>query len=346
MNQAWMQKHRKQLLIGVPIGFILLILLYAAITAPYESTDDAYVQAARAAINSNVAGQVITIYVKDNQPVKKGDALFSLDDRRYKIAVDNAKAQLVNAQLEVMVLRATYLQALAKKLEALQNFKFAEKEFKRQTKLAASKISSDIQLNKATNDYEMAKQEVEAATQGWIASLANLNNNPDIDLKDHPLVKQAQANLDLANLNLEYTVIIAPFNGIVTKVEQLQPGDFINAGEPVFALISTVNRWVEANFKETQITYMRPGQSVKIEVDAFPNYDFKGKIVSLSPGTGSTFSILPPENATGNWVKVVQRVPVRISLDNADERLMLGSGLSTTVTVNTEHGIFSSEKKL
>lgn len=331
-----MQKHRKKLLIGVPLVFILFIIFVYLFGGRYESTDDAYVQAAKAGINSNVPGQVTHIYVKDNQLVKKDDPLFELDTRPYKIAVDNAKATLLYSKLKVLILKATYRQALAGKLEAVENYAYATKEYRRQKKLAASGVSSDMDLNKAFNMYQIARQQVEVANQQVQAALADLNNNPEIAMNEHPVVQEAQAGLDKANLDLEYTLIKAPFDGVVTKVEMLQVGDVVAAGEPVFALISDSNVWVEANFKETQITHMRPGQYVKIEVDAYPDMDFRGRVVSMSPGTGAAFSLLPAENATGNWVKVVQRVPVRVSINAEQNKVLLASGLSASVTVDTE----------
>src|SRR4029077_15106689 len=143
--------------------------------------------------------------------------------------------------------------------------------------------------------------------------------------------------LDRANLNLSYTAIVAPDNGVVAKVEQLQVGDYINAAAPLFSLISSRDIWIEANFKEDELTYMRPGQSAEVSIDAYPSHRFKARVTSLSPGTGSQFSLLPPENATGNWVKVVQRVPVRLQLLNADEDVSLASGMSAEVTVDTGH---------
>ncbi len=332
-----MQQYKKLLLIGVPVLFVIGIAVAYFFSGRYVSTDNAYLQAAKAGVNANLPGQVIEVYVKDNQAVQKGDKLFKLDDRPHKIALDNAKAQLTDARLKVLVLRATYLQALAKMREAEHNYNYAEREFERQKKLAASGISSDMQLNKASNDFQMVRQEYYASKEALAAALANLNNDPKIEQKDHPLVQEAQANWDRANLNLEYTLITAPFDGIVTKVDLLQPGDFIGAGEPVFAIISNENIWIEANFKETQITYMKPDQRVTIKMDAYPDLKLSGRIESLSPGTGSTFSLLPPENATGNWVKIIQRVPVRISLNKVPENVLLASGLSATVTVDTGH---------
>jgi membrane fusion protein, multidrug efflux system len=162
-----------------------------------------------------------------------------------------------------------------------------------------------------------------------------LNGDPDIQVDRHPSVRAAKAQLDRARLDLSYAAVVAPDDGIVTRVDDLQVGDFINPGAAVFSLLSNRRIWIEANFRETGLTHMRPGQAATIEVDAYPDRTFKAHVVSMSPGTGSDFAILPPENATGNWVKVVQRLPVRLELDETDADQPLFSGISVTVRVDT-----------
>lgn len=333
---AWMKENRQLLLVGVPLAFLFIITLFYQLGGRYVSTDDAYVRAAKAAISSNIPGQVVEIFVKDNQAVKKGAILFRLDDRPYKIAANNANAHLTAARLQVEGLKATYKQQLAITAEAKHTLDFQQQEYNRQKKLAAAGVASQMELNRAVNNLHSAEQQVAAEEQRLASILANLNNNPEILVENHPLVQQAQAKVDQANLNLAYTVIAAPIDGIVTKVEQLQPGDIIKPGMPVFALISNRDIWIEANFKETDITYMQPGQQVSIDIDTYPNRSFKGVVASISPGTGPTFSLLPPEDATGNWVKVIQRVPVRITIKNPPA-MMLNAGLSANVTVDTKH---------
>ena len=166
-------------------------------------------------------------------------------------------------------------------------------------------------------------------------ALANLGGDADIAPDSHPLVEEAQAALDRAKLNLSYTVIKAPIDGVVTKVEQLQVGDYIAASAPVFALVSIRDMWIEANFKEVQLAQMRTGQTATVKIDRYPGKQFSAQVASVSPGTGSQFSLLPPENATGNWVKVVQRVPVRLHLTGLDPAFFLQAGLSADVTVDT-----------
>lgn len=339
----WMQEHRRFLLVGVPFILFLVILLCYLFGGRYISTDNAYIQAAKAAISANVSGQIVKIYVHDNQKVTEGTPLFSLDDQPYQIALEKAKAELINTRLQVQALKATYKQREANTKKAQQTFSYMQQEYNRQKKLAVSGISSQRQLNKATNALENATQQLAVAQQQMANALASLGNNENISVDQHPLVQQAKAQVNRAKLNLSYTVVKAPIDGIVTKVEQIQPGDYIHAGAAVFALISDKNIWVEANLKETQITNIKPGQNAVIVIDAYRDKKISGYVVSTSPGTGATFSLLPPENATGNWVKITQRIPIRIAINDVEKMPFLKSGLSVVVTVDTQRSrIFSA----
>jgi membrane fusion protein (multidrug efflux system) len=301
------------------------------------STDDAYVQAARASISSNVAGQVVQIAVRDNQPVRQGELLFRLDDAPFRIAVEEAQAKLGTARLQVVAGKSGYRQQLASLRSARDTLAWQQREFERQQKLLASGIASQAQFDQARHALDAARQQAAGAEQQAASVLAMLAGNADLDPDQHPSVQQAQAELDRAKLNLSYTRILAPDDGIVTKVEQLQVGDHITAAAPVFALVSTRDVWIEANFKEDQLTHMRPGQAAEVKIDTYSGKTFKARVASIAPGTGSQFSALPPENATGNWVKVVQRLPVRLELEDADPGLPLHTGLSADVAVDTGH---------
>jgi membrane fusion protein (multidrug efflux system) len=303
----------------------------------YESTDDAYVQTAHVDVSTNVAGRVMELAVRDNQTVHKGDLLFRLDDAPFRIAVEEAAAQLSSARLQVETLKANYRQRQAELTSALDTQAFQQREYDRQQRLLGSGIASQTQVDHALHARDEARTQVAGVQQQIGAVAASLGGNPNIAPDRHPLVQQAQATLDKAKLNLSYTVIAAPSDGVVTRVEQLQVGSYINASAPVFALVSTRDIWIEANFKEDQLTHMRPGQQASVQVDSYPGRSFEGKVASVSPGTGSQFSVLPPENATGNWVKVVQRLPVRVELDHPDPAYPLHGGLSATVSVDTRH---------
>lgn len=328
---------RRVLLIVGPVVVAVAALAFYLMGGRYVSTDDAYIQAARVQVSANISARVVEIAVHDNQPVKAGQLLFRLDPSTFKIAVENAEAQLASARARIGSLEAAYQRYKADEQAAEDTVAYQQREFDRQTKLAAAGISSHAQLDQATHDLETARQRLAAASQQTASALADLSGNPTAPIDSQPAVQQAQANLDRARLDLSYTVVNAPIDGTVTRVEQLQVGDYINAATPLFALVSDKSLWVEANFKETDLTYMRPGQSATFDIDAYPGESFTGKVQSASPGTGSSFSLLPPENASGNWVKVVQRLPVRLSIDPDHADVPLAAGMSVTAEVDTHH---------
>lgn len=331
------QRLRTTLMIVGPVVLLAAVGAIYLLTGRYESTDDAYLRAAQVSISANVPGRVTELNVHDNQRVHRGDVLFKLDDAPFRIAVEEAQAQLGKARLEVESLKATYRQRLADVAAARDTLAYRQSEYQRQQRLLSKGISSQAQFDAAAHAQDTAKQELSSAQQEIASVLASLGGNPNLPLTQHPLVLAAQAQLDRVKLNLSYTTVNAPEDGVVTKVEQLQVGSYINASAPVFALVSTTDVWIEANFKEVQLANMRPGQSATIAIDAIPGKDFVGKVVSLSPGTGNEFSVLPAENATGNWVKVVQRIPVRLEMQDAPELIALQSGLSATVKVDTQY---------
>jgi membrane fusion protein (multidrug efflux system) len=322
---------------GVVVA-VVATLAYYLLTGRYVSTDDSSVQAAQTSISSNVPGRVVELDVRDNQSVRRGQVLFRIDDRPFRIAVEDAQAKLAAAGMQIGAAKATYRQQLASVAAARATLAYQQHEFERQQHLLQSGISSRAQFELTQHALDLAQSQLTSAQQQVGSVLALLGGNPDLPTQQHPVVQEAQAALDRANLDLSYTVIKAPDDGVAAKVEQLQVGDYISAATAVFSLISSRDVWVEANFKEDELTYMRPGQSAEIRIDAYPGRRFKARVASLSPGTGAQFSLLPPENATGNWVKVVQRVPVRLQLEDADlGGVVLHAGLSVDVTVDTEH---------
>jgi membrane fusion protein (multidrug efflux system) len=301
----------------------------------YQSTDDAYAQAATVSISANVAGRVSEIEVRDNELVHRGATLFRLDDAPFRIALSDAAAHLADTRLQIESLKSTYRQRQVELCAARDTQDYAQQQYDRQTRLIKTGIASQAQFDQAAHALDAARQQVANVQQQIGVALANLGGDPNIAPERHPLVAQAQAALDRAQLNLSYTVISAPTDGVVAKVEQLQVGDTIAASAPVFALVSIGDVWIEANFKEVQLARMRPGQAATVKIDRYPGRIFTARVVSVSPSTGSQFSLLPPENATGNWVKVVQRVPVRLQLSQSDSEFTLQAGLSADVTVDT-----------
>jgi membrane fusion protein (multidrug efflux system) len=331
------ERLRLPLMLIVPLLVLAVALYFYFSGGRYQSTDDAYVQAAQTVVSSNIGGRVSEIDVHDNSFVRKGSILFRLDDAPFRIAVQEAQARLAGARLQVEALQATYQQREAQVKGAEGTLAYEQREYDRQSGLLASGISSQVQVNQLRHALDDARQALGAARAELAAAAANLGGDANISIEQHPAVLQARAALDRAQLNLSYTAIHAPEDGIVAKVEQLQVGNYIEASTPQFALISTQDVWVEANFKESQLAYMRPGQAATVKIDSYPGQTFHARIASLSPGTGSAFSMLPPENATGNWVKVVQRLPVRLAVLDAPASLPLRTGLSADVTVDTQH---------
>ena len=334
---TWMGRHRRLLLVGGPVLVGLGVIVFYMLGGRYASTDDAYLQAARVEVSCNVSGRVVEMEVHDNQQVHSGDVLFQIDPRPFQIAIQDAEARLAGSRLAVQALEAAYHQRQADERAAHNTLGYRQDDFNRKRKLAADGITSQAQLDQAAHDLDVARQGLTAASQQTASALADLGGDTTAPIDSRPAVREAQATLDRARLNLSYTTVRAPMDGIVTKVEQLQVGDYINAVVPLFALVSQKNMWVEANFKETDLSHMRPGQKATFTVDAFPGTTFTGRVQSTSPGTGASFSLLPPENSSGNWVKVVQRLPVRLSIDPGQAELPLAAGMSVVAEVDTQH---------
>ncbi|HLJ18726.1 MAG TPA: HlyD family secretion protein [Stellaceae bacterium] len=339
-------KYAKGLLERRGVRFFLLVLGPAAVLAGaayyyvtggrYVSTEDAYVEADKVQISSDVPGRVVEVDVADHQTVGKGALLFRIDDEPYKIALARAEAQLVNARNNIEAMKATYRQKQAQLQQAKDSLDFYKRELDRQQKLVNNSFVSVSQFDQARHNYDGAHAQVSAVEQDLAQTLANLGGNPDIKVDDHPMVRQAMAQRDQAALDLSHTRIVAPEDGITAKVD-LRPGQYMQAGQAAFPLVEMHRLYIEANVKETDLTHLKAGQEATVEVDGYPGRQWRAVVTSLSPGTGSEFSILPPQNATGNWVKVVQRVPVRLVLVPGEETDGLRSGMSVSVDIDTHH---------
>jgi membrane fusion protein (multidrug efflux system) len=330
--RAW----RWPLMLAGPLLLIAIAAYFVLTSGRSQSTDDAYVQAARVPVSASIGGRVIQLDVAENQPVKAGQELFKLDIRDQTAAEDQAAAALASAKLRVEALRAAYDLQQANLQTAQNTTQFADREAARQAMLMQAGVISRDQYETAVHQADLARQGVAAARQQVSQALADLGG-ANMTPQNHPMVQQAAAALERAKLNVSYGTIIAPQDGVVTRVEQLQVGSYVNPAQTLFWLVAGAP-WVEANFKEDQLAKMRVGQPAKIHVDACPGHEFPGHVQSFSPGAGQAFSPLPAQNATGNWVKVVQRLPVRIAFDKPPPDVCGGAGLSTTVTVDVRSG--------
>jgi membrane fusion protein, multidrug efflux system len=331
-NSGWL---RLALMVSVPLVLIGIAAYLYFSAGSSASTDDAYVQADKLAISADINGRVVAVEVKDNQWVAKGEVLFRLDDAPFRIALEHAKAQLASARLQVDGLRATYHQRVADLKAAQDTLAYMQREADRQKQLLATHVTTQAKSDEARHNLDNARQQVAAVEQQLNNVLASLGGQPDLPTDQNPLVMQAQAQVDKAALDLSYAVVRAPADGFVTKVNNLPVGQYLSAGSPAFNLIETDRAWIEANFKETDLTRMRPGQSATCDIDTYPNKTFNARVDSISAGTGSEFSVLPPQNATGNWVKIVQRVPVRMAIESPDPDYPLRAGMSATCSVDT-----------
>ncbi len=330
-RDGMIRRNRVAVLIVGPLLIIGIVMSVWYLGRNSQATEDAYIQAARLPISASIGGRVIEVDVKENQTVKAGQVLFKIDNSDYSANLARARATLADARLRALTLGATYQQTQIV-LKALQtNVEFTVSEAARKQKLVDAGVSSRQELAAAVHAADEARAQMAVARQQAAVALANLGGRTNAQ-ESYPAVMQAQADLQRAGIALGNTVVTAPSDGVVTRVEQLQVGTYINASQTVFWLISGIP-WVEANFKENQLGKMKVGQPVEIKVDAFAE-KFQGKVASFSPGTGAAFSPLPAQNATGNWVKVVQRLPVRIAFDGMPPAMAGRIGLSAHVKVD------------
>ena len=331
------EKRRiRRVLMSAGVVCMLVVVAYFYLTGGrYESTENAMLQTGMVAISPTVAGKVVAVAVHENQRVHKGDVLFRIEPASFETSLADAEAQLASARTDVGSLQADYRAALSEIDTARAKAGFAGREAARQQALLNEGIASRAQAEAAALEVSTAREAIVTArahAESLRARLAGISDNIDAQ----PDVRRAASRLAKARIDLRDTTVRAPQDGIVTRVNQLQVGNYVQPGRPVF-MLAGLSFWVQANFKESQVRHMRVGQPAAILIDAFPDAELKGRIESFSPGTGNSFSVLPPENATGNWIKVVQRLPVQISLQTLPPGLPLSTGMSVEVTVDTGH---------
>ena len=301
------------------------------------STDNAYVQADMVGLSTDVSGIVREVSVHDNQKVAKGDVLFKLDDLQFRLAQNRAEAQIGNTRNDLVALQASYRNLQAQVEQAQKDVDFNMVNFQRQEQLIANNFTPRATFDAARNTLQGSQQKLASLNAQLAGIAANLNGNPGAPIEDHPRYKDALAARDEAARQLAHTIVRAPFAGIVTNVPSLQPGQYLAAAAVAFNIVSTDHVWVQASPKETELTYVKPEQKVTVDVDTYPGERWAGTVDSISPASASSFSLLPAENTSGNWVKVVQRIPMRILVKNAPGKPPLRVGMSVEVNVDTGH---------
>jgi membrane fusion protein, multidrug efflux system len=328
---------RMILLAGLPALAVVIGLSVYLLGGRYISTDNASIGAQKVLITPDVSGKVAHVAIREGQHVNAGDELMTLDPVPFQLALDQAKAKLATARGDYDKAKAN-LATLGTLVQLAQkNADLKQRDVDRKTKLASSLAGSPADVDNATAALVTAQLQTQFAIQQRDNTLTSLLGDPNLPLERFPEYAQAKAAEDQAQRDLDHTSLRAPISGIATQVDNIQLGRFVAAGAPILSVIDDQTPWVEANPKETDLTYLRVGQKATLDVDSFPDHTFKGTVIAVSPGTGSQFSILPAQNASGNWVKVVQRVPVRIAFDKGEDTHLLRSGMSVNVEIDTGH---------
>jgi len=334
-------RHKRSL--KRPILFALLPVAlvvggyYYVVGGQVMSTDNAYVQAQSLGVSTDVSGTVLEINVHENEAVKKGQELFRLRPASFETALAGAQAQLGTVRNQVLTLQASYQQSLAQIEQAEADIPYYESAFQRQQDLLKTSTASKATFDSAQHDLIAARQKVTVAKAQAQAMLAQLGGDANQPVEQNPFYLQAQSAVDDAQRNLNDSVVKAPFDGIVTNVDALQVGKYLPASQPAFSLVSSSDVWIAAEPKETELTYVRPGQKATISIDGYPGQVWHGTVASISPASSSSFSLLPAQNTSGNWVKVVQRIPMRVTIDDPDGKPPLRGGMSAVVDIDTGH---------
>jgi membrane fusion protein, multidrug efflux system len=343
VRNALRRRMRFILLVVVPIIAAAAGFAFYIMGGRYVSTDDAYVHAAKLMVSTDVSGLVSEVDVHESQPVKAGDVLFRVDPKQFQIALDNAKANMAQTALSIEAMKQDYKRMLDDAAAQQSKVALDQVTFDRDDAMLKSNAVSKAEYDNARLNLDSDKARLESLRKLAEVQLRRLGGSPDLPVEQHPQYMQAKAQVDEAQRQLDHTVVRAPFDGTATQVDALQPGTYLvsqtaaltNTG--AIALVSANDLWVDANMKETDLTYVKVGDPVKIWVDSYPGHVWSGTVESIAPAAGSEFSILPAQNSSGNWVKVGQRIPVRVRIDPKSEKLQLRAGMSVTAEIDTGH---------
>jgi len=345
LGELWADKARLRRIAMIGgVSVVLAVALVMWLTGGrYAGTDDAYVQAAKLMVTTDVSGLVQSVDVHEGQHVKAGQVLFRLDPKPFEIALANAKAELAQSVMDVQSTKADYRSAMAQANSQAAQVHLAELTYRRFSALSTDRAISATQLDQARGTYQSAQATLGSLLQNAQTQLAKLNGNPNMPAEQAPAYLKAKAAVDEAQRQLGHAVVRAPFEGDVTEVASLQPGTLVISAMAAFTttsavgLVSTSNVWVQANMKETDLTHVANGDPVSVTVDTYPGHTWHGHVDAVSRASDSAFSALPSENASSNWVKVVQRIPVRVAFDVKPGDPPLRAGMSVVVTIDTHH---------
>ena len=311
-------------------------IVWYAMSARYITTDNAYIKSEIVAVSSDIDGRVTAVHIRDNDYVEKGQLLFTLDSRPFQIKLSKAEAKLNSIKLKLNAMRAEYTQYIAQEAEARNRVKYHKSEFARQEDLSNKGLGIKKELDQEKHEWEKSEQDLLVIKEKSRQALAELGGSSEIKPADHPMYLEALTEEKEVRLMLDYTEVRAQSSGIVSRME-LETGEWVEQGESVFYLVGADKVWVEANLKETQLTKIKVGQKVEARLDAFPELSIAAYVAQISAATGSEFMVLPAQNATGNWIKVVQRIPVRIEFESGENLPDVRSGMTVSISIDTVH---------
>ena len=323
------------LIVVVPVAAIALGLFLWLSGGRYVSTDNAYVGADKVLITPQVSGAIVAVHVREGQEVAVGDRLFDIDPAPYRTALALARGRLAASKIEFSNLRAAFASNVDQIKMGQDAVDLRQVDYDRKAALVASHAGTRVDADTAAAALVQAKQILELVREQQEVTKVKLGGGLEATIDTFPDFIQATAQVEDAERNLRNATVTAPIAGVATQVDQIELGRVAPAGQPVFAVVADRGLWVDANPKESDLTYVRAAQPATVTIDAFPGREWRGKVSSIAPGTGAQFAILPPQNASGNWVKVVQRVPLRFAFAADQDLANLRAGMSVNLSIDT-----------